>query len=174
MSERRVSLEILDVADPCTEDWAAMRGDERSRFCGLCRQSVFNLSAMTRDEAEELLASSAGQLCVRFYRRADGTVTTRDCAPSRLAALRLTATRTMTATVALFVSLLGIVLGLGIFRLSGVDVSRWLEDTAAARVAKATGLVDTPDTVEMGEPMEVMGAYVEPVPPEDTPPLPEE
>ena len=49
------------------------------RFCKHCSLHVYNLSAMTREQAEDLLGSSSGRLCVRFYRRADGTVTTRDC-----------------------------------------------------------------------------------------------
>jgi hypothetical protein len=34
---------------------------------------------MTRYAAETLVAEREGRLCVRFYRRADGTVITRDC-----------------------------------------------------------------------------------------------
>ena len=119
MSERRVSLEILDVADPCTEDWAAMRGDDRSRFCGLCRKSVFDLSAMSRDEAEQVLASSSGQLCVRFYRRADGTVSTVDCAPDRMAALRKKARRGMVVAAGALAAMCAIVAGLGIASAAG-------------------------------------------------------
>src|SRR5262245_54742918 len=34
---------------------------------------------MSREEAVELVKKREGRLCVRFYRRADGTVLTRDC-----------------------------------------------------------------------------------------------
>ena len=37
------------------------------------------LSDMTRREAENLLIISEGRLCVRYFRRADGTVLTKDC-----------------------------------------------------------------------------------------------
>jgi len=41
---------------------------------------VFNLSAMTRGEAERLVQNKGeGRLCVRFFRRADGTLLTEDC-----------------------------------------------------------------------------------------------
>jgi hypothetical protein len=34
---------------------------------------------MTRDEAESLVARHEGRLCVRFYRRFDGSIITQDC-----------------------------------------------------------------------------------------------
>ena len=34
---------------------------------------------MSRTEAENLLTNSEGRLCVRFFRRADGTILTQDC-----------------------------------------------------------------------------------------------
>ncbi len=82
----RARLPVLDnirVASPCSESWAAMSGDDRVRACGKCRQHVFNLSAMTRDEAETLIAERAGRLCVRYYQRADGTILLADCTVGR-------------------------------------------------------------------------------------------
>jgi hypothetical protein len=73
------SLEGLRIASPCKADWNAMAGDERVRFCGQCQKNVYNLSDMSRDEAEALVQGAEGRLCVRMYRRADGTVLTSDC-----------------------------------------------------------------------------------------------
>lgn len=73
-------LEQIRIASPCTMSWQDMVGDERVRYCGGCEKNVFNLSAMLAHEAEALLAERAGELCVRFYQRADGTVMTSDCA----------------------------------------------------------------------------------------------
>jgi hypothetical protein len=56
-----------------------MQGDDRVRFCGSCRLHVYNLSAMSRTEAQELVAATEGRRCVRFYIRKDGTVLTSDC-----------------------------------------------------------------------------------------------
>jgi hypothetical protein len=72
-------LESLRVASPCTASWEAMSGDEQVRFCGSCEKNVYNLSAMTREDAERLLAAREGSVCVRYYQRADGTVMTSDC-----------------------------------------------------------------------------------------------
>src|SRR5215212_5410702 len=76
---KTLSLDVIDVARPCTMDWNKMRGDEQVRFCGHCSLHVYNLSEMSRSAAERLVRETEGRMCVRFYRRADGTVTTRDC-----------------------------------------------------------------------------------------------
>jgi hypothetical protein len=72
-------LDNLKIASPCSADWNAMHGDERKRFCGDCKLNVYNLSGMTRYDAEHLLRLSEGRLCVRYFQRADGTVLTRNC-----------------------------------------------------------------------------------------------
>lgn len=72
-------LDTLRVASPCKADWNQMLGDERVRFCGLCQKNVYNVSGMTRQEAVELVEANTGSLCLRMYKRADGTVLTADC-----------------------------------------------------------------------------------------------
>ncbi len=81
-SDRHV-LEIIDVRKPCTVSWAGMRGEGAVRHCGHCRKNVYDLSAIGRADAEELITLAEGDLCVRFRRRADGTVVTADCPPLR-------------------------------------------------------------------------------------------
>ena len=72
-------LADVRVASPCHAAWDNMKGDEQTRFCGLCRKNVYNLSEMTRQEAENLIREKEGKLCVRYYQRTDGTVLTKDC-----------------------------------------------------------------------------------------------
>ena len=91
-------LEHVKVAAPCPANWEKMVGDERVRYCDQCNLHVYNLSGMTRREAEVLVTSSEGRLCVRFYRRTDGTILTRNC-PVGLSALKRRATRAATATM---------------------------------------------------------------------------
>jgi hypothetical protein len=70
----------LRVASPCTADWERMAGDDRVRHCAECNLDVYNFSALTSSEIAQLLTTSKGQrLCGRLYRRADGTLLTRDC-----------------------------------------------------------------------------------------------
>jgi hypothetical protein len=56
-----------------------MTGDERSRMCGSCNKNVYNLSSMTREEAEALILEKEGKLCVRYFQRKDGTILLKDC-----------------------------------------------------------------------------------------------
>src|SRR5262245_2544215 len=72
-------LDSLAVATPCPATWDDMQGDDRVRFCSQCRQSVYDLSSMTRTEAETLIRETNGRVCLRLFRRADGRVMTRDC-----------------------------------------------------------------------------------------------
>lgn len=81
-----VPLKDVHVASPCPLRWEQMVGNERVRHCSQCNLNVYNLSALTAQEAEDLIASREGRLCVRFYQRPDGTILTRDC-PVGLGAL---------------------------------------------------------------------------------------
>ena len=74
-------LNNVRVASPCTENWNDMHGSDRVRSCERCQKTVYNLSEMTAREAAEFVRraqSAEGRVCVRFYRRADDTVITRD------------------------------------------------------------------------------------------------
>ncbi len=75
----RAKLNEVEVASPCQADWNEMQGDEKVRFCSQCNLHVYNLSAMDVEEAADTIARHDGSLCVRFYRRPDGTILTRDC-----------------------------------------------------------------------------------------------
>ena len=79
-------LDNVRVASPCTASWDDMIGDDRVRFCQECTKNVYNLSALSREDAEALLRASQEReaargegMCVCLYRRADGTVLTADC-----------------------------------------------------------------------------------------------
>ena len=98
------SLDIIDVASPCSVPWDSMTGDEQVRHCDQCDLNVYNLSEMARDEAEQLVFQHEGRLCVGFFRRADGTVITKDC-PVGARALRRKLAR-LVASVAAIVALL--------------------------------------------------------------------
>jgi hypothetical protein len=76
---QEIPLDKIKVAAPCSAEWRFMYGDDRVRFCGQCSQNVYNLSELTREQAEDLIRKTEGQLCVRFYRRKDGTILTNNC-----------------------------------------------------------------------------------------------
>src|SRR3954463_1871707 len=98
MSQRTSPLDNVKIAAPCSAGWDNMIGTERVRFCGQCSLNVYNLSAMTKGDAERLIMESEGRLCVRYYRRADGTILTKNC-PVGLRALKRRLSRVAGASV---------------------------------------------------------------------------
>jgi hypothetical protein len=109
MARFRNPLDHVQVAAPCPADWEQMIGSERVRFCGQCSLNVYNLSSMTRAEAEHLIARTEGRLCVKFYRRRDGSIITKDC-PVGLRAIGRRVSYIAKAVVSL---VLGLFAGLG-------------------------------------------------------------
>lgn len=72
-------LQNIRVASPCSAKWEDMTGDDRARLCAQCDKHVFNVSELTRAEAEALIVEKAGSLCVRYFQRKDGTILLADC-----------------------------------------------------------------------------------------------
>src|SRR5436190_1125231 len=89
-------LQNVRVASPCRASWDEMTpiDQDRVRFCSGCQKRVYNLSALCQAEAEGLLRAHEGHLCVRYYRRHDGTILTTDCPVGLRAARQLVLTRT--------------------------------------------------------------------------------
>lgn len=104
-------LDGIRIASPCAANWSEMFGDERKRYCAECKLNVYNLSEMTRTEAENFLINSEGRVCLQIFRRADGTVLTRDC-PVGWRALKKKVSQTATAAFALTMGIFGGILSL--------------------------------------------------------------
>jgi hypothetical protein len=68
----------ITIETPCHEPWERMAGSGGIRHCGACDRDVHDLSTMTVAEIEALLAGP-DRVCVRFFRRPDGRILTRDC-----------------------------------------------------------------------------------------------
>jgi len=110
MATNPSQIDRLRIATPCPIGWEQMTGDDRVRFCDHCHLNVYNISELSRSEAEKLIASTEGRLCARLFRRADGTVLTKDC-PVGLRALRSRVAKRTAAIFAAIVSLSGAALG---------------------------------------------------------------
>ncbi len=111
----RRALPIIEIPDPCDVPSSEMvKLDEEGRVlaCHQCRHNVYDLSKMTTDDAFALLERHEGRLCVQFYARADGTVQTIDCQPSRFEALKTQATRITLTASALLTGFLALFIGL--------------------------------------------------------------
>jgi len=72
-----VNRDDLPVEKPCDADWQSMRpapeAGASARFCEHCQKSVHDLSALTEQEAAEVLARPEAP-CVRYTSRPDGTI----------------------------------------------------------------------------------------------------
>lgn len=144
-------LSNVKVASPCPADWDRMIGDERVRFCGQCQLNVFNLSAMTRDQAESVIAGAEGRLCVRFYRRKDGSILTQDC-PVGLRAIRQRASRIRRAVLsALFGFLAGIGGTAGLNRIGALLNAAHIGRGATTGVMVAPEVRQPADLLEVGQ-----------------------
>ena len=111
-----------------------MVGDDHVRFCGKCEKNVYNLSSLSREEAEALLVAKEGKMCVRIFRREDGTVLTDDC-PVGVTKRR----RRRAAVAAVGGGLMAAAAALG------------MKETAGARMG-GIAPAETGDVVMMGEP----------------------
>jgi hypothetical protein len=168
-SRAPVQLARVRVASPCKQRWDDMLGDDRVRVCAGCERPVFNLSEMTRDQAEAVLATRGITPCVRFYRRADGTVMTADCPTGERRGRRL-------AIVAGTTALLGASPAIADPAAPAPAVTQEAPD--ADNVSPQPNPTDAPaddagDLVKtFGRDIEVvMGEYLEPEPPTDRPPI---
>lgn len=72
-------LSRLYIAAPCDVSWDSMTGDDRVRSCADCKKNVYNISDMTKNEAEAFLNENGTSICATFYKRPDGTILTDDC-----------------------------------------------------------------------------------------------
>jgi hypothetical protein len=65
-------LNNITIPSPCSADWNRMIGNDQVRFCEHCNLDVHNLSLLTRNQAQRLIARSNGRLCVRYHHDAAG------------------------------------------------------------------------------------------------------
>jgi hypothetical protein len=121
MAKEEFDINSLRIATPCPVGWDSMTGDERKRFCGLCSLNVYNISEMTRAQVETLVGNADGRICMRMYRRADGTVITKDCPVG----LRTYRKRAATYVSAAFGAILGLFsVGFGQSRTDATDLPK--------------------------------------------------
>ncbi|MFP2905332.1 hypothetical protein ACLESD_09800 [Pyxidicoccus sp. 3LFB2] len=123
--DTRPLAERLTIATPCDMRWEEMTGDARVRHCGACKLNVYNVSEMRTAEVEALL-NPGGRVCIKLYRRPDGTVVSGDCRrvwrEQRAQAVTLLGTA-VTVTAALTLLL---VIGVLTFTLFGDNLRRLL------------------------------------------------
>jgi|GEM_PF-934931 len=58
---------LIQIPDPCHENWDAMKPDAKGRFCGSCSKSVVDFSTKTDMEIKEILANTSDKkICGHF------------------------------------------------------------------------------------------------------------
>jgi hypothetical protein len=126
IGKTKTSLDInkLKIASPCPMSWDAMTGDAKVRRCGACDLNIYNTAEMTSAEVKSLILQRDGRLCIRIYRRSDGTVMTRDC-PVGLRAVKARVGRLVTAAIATL---------LGFFTVSFAQKREWPKASNASSV----------------------------------------
>lgn len=67
-------LDRIQIKTPCFKNWDEMEGSAHRRYCGGCQKHVYDLSSLSRIEAEVLLRFKKCDLCVRYQRNETGGV----------------------------------------------------------------------------------------------------
>jgi hypothetical protein len=146
-------IDSLQIATPCDMDWEDMRGDDQKRHCDACNMNVYNFAGMTRPEIRTLLNEAEGRVCSRMFRRADGTVLTRDC-PVGLAEKAWRHARN--GTLAMAASVLTVVAFV-------IGALAFLSRPTCTVVEPATSVIQLRDKLVEPEPM-IMGEMAMPEP----------
>jgi hypothetical protein len=148
MAQFTSPLDNIRIAAPCSSDWNQMMGDERVRFCQQCSLNVYNLSSMTRREAEALISNTEGRLCVRYYRRRDGTVLTKNC-PEGLRAIKRRLSRVASAALSAVLSFFtGVSLNTtfqSIEKAAGADITKGNAQTSQMPAVTGLAVVEIDD-----------------------------
>lgn len=126
----------IKLASPCPMKWSEMTGDDRVRYCGACKLSVYNAAALTTNEIEALFRPGE-RTCMVLYRRRDGTLVTGDC--SRLWAERKAAAQSLLTEG---MSVLGIVVALCVIAICLITI--FGDNIRAYFGSSAGGIVLTP------------------------------
>ena len=153
MATNPTNIDRLRIATPCPISWEQMTGDNRVRFCDHCHLNVYNITELSRSETETLIASTEGRLCARLFRRADGTILTKDC-PVGLRALRIRVSKRAAAVFAAIASISAVAFG--------QQSSTKNEKTACAPQTRITRTTANPygDSVVSGTVLDQSGAVV--------------
>ncbi|MEI9885787.1 MAG: hypothetical protein WDN08_04660 [Rhizomicrobium sp.] len=95
----RYCLDVLTTPTRCATSWDLMDGSDCARLCGVCRETVFDVSAMDDRDADEFLREHMVEPPrLALHRRPDGRLLRAECGPG---ARQRVARRIVTGLVAL-------------------------------------------------------------------------
>lgn len=110
INKQNFDVSNLRIASPCSVGWETMSGDERVRRCHSCELNIYNIAEMTSKEIENLITNRENRVCIRLYKRVDGTVLTKDC-PVGFRAYQKRAARLAGAALATILGLFSVSFG---------------------------------------------------------------
>lgn len=149
MNKQKFDVNNLRVASPCSVGWETMSGDERVRRCHSCELNIYNISKMTKVEVEDLITKRESRVCIRLYKRADGTVLTKDC-PVGFRAYQKRAARFAGAALATI---------LGLFSVSfGQKEDKKTVDASKVKIVRVIN--QNSESVLSGEILDLQGALI--------------
>lgn len=68
MSKKSFRKNLFEITSPCSQDWEAMKGNDKVRFCEHCALEVNNISTMRRKDAMRMVRESENRICVRYVK----------------------------------------------------------------------------------------------------------
>jgi hypothetical protein len=157
------ALGTIRIANPCSERWEQMSGDERVRHCAKCQLKVYNFAELTAAEARQLILTSQGRLCGRLYQRRDGTILTQDC-PVGLRRARVALAAALSVAAGVVIAMVSGGLGARVSSAHAAAVPAFSELAERAEMF-ARGLPLIGELIEWLDPSPVMGEIVMPPPP---------
>ena len=135
-----------------------MQGDDKIRHCDSCNKNVFNLINMSSKEIEETLLAQmvTSQVCVRMYKRSDGTVVTADCVSVKeklKRSIRKSALHAQAYTAAVLA-----LIGISAIRSDALAQDAFDVEPTAANAASPTSSPTTNPTTDQTQVMGIGGA----------------
>lgn len=130
MRPKTVPIPSLRIDKPCSQNWAAMLGDDRRRFCAQCQHQVHNFSELTEREIHRLLASREGRVCGRLEHDNFGRLKTR---PEKSSWLERLSLKLRAAKLAIGSALAALTAQTGLAQNAGGPAAKTEEKTAGAQ-----------------------------------------
>lgn len=146
---QKFDINKLRVASPCSAGWESMTGNDRVRHCHACQLNIYNTAEMSNAEVQHLIETRESRLCIRMYRRTDGTVLTNDCPVGLRASLKRAARFAGAALTAM----------LGLFSISfGQRVEKQTRDASKVEIKRTAN--EKQDSKLVGTVLDPNGAVI--------------
>lgn len=108
--KERIPIDNYKTAKPCQWKWEDDGYDDQFRYCGMCKQLVYNFDGMDKPEAMALIFKRENRENAPLFRRKDGKFMTADCPEAMKKQRFLTLTAVTVGTIFTLLLLLGLLI----------------------------------------------------------------